>query len=98
MTLSHDFQRAEYPVAAAAAVQSQATAAPMNFDQGDNATSWTYYEPKTSTVNTKCESNCLPSQASSSPMTIPMTANQAEHLLCTLLSSPMIEASTTHSH
>jgi len=42
--------------------ESQATAAPMNFDQGDNATSWTYYEPKTSTVNTKCESNCLPSQ------------------------------------
>jgi hypothetical protein len=36
--------------------------APMDFDQGSTATGWKYHEPKTSTVNTKCIANCLPSQ------------------------------------
>jgi hypothetical protein len=36
--------------------------APMDFDQSEEASGWMYYEPKASTVGTKCTSGCLPKQ------------------------------------
>jgi len=41
---------------------AKGSVAPMYFDQGSAATDWAYYEPKVSTVNTKCTANCLPRQ------------------------------------